>query len=119
LYEIAVKEYSDPFSASKFGAAVVTVTVQEGLAPANDTLADVFDEPVKERKRKDEDDETMLERIQRQSSKKPMPPKKKKKVAGSYAAAMENLHIYNKKGKAKRGSAGYGASRKKSNKKKK
>ena len=110
-----MKEYSDPFSASKFGAAVVAVTVQEGFAPEKDTLADVFDEPVKKRKRKDEDDETMLERIQRQSSKKPMPPKKKKKVAGSYAAAMENLH--NKKGKAKRGSAGYGASRKKSNKK--
>ena len=78
-----MKEYSDPFSASKFGAAVVAVTVQEGFAPEKDTLADVFDEPVKKRKRKDEDDETMLERIQRQSSKKPMPPKKRRRWQGA------------------------------------
>jgi hypothetical protein len=108
---LAVTEVKDPFSESKFGAAVVTVTIQEGFAPPADTLADVFDEPVKKKRRKLEDDETHFERIQRMSSKKGLPPKKKKKGGGSYEAAMERLHTTKKK--VKRGQKGYGNKRNK------
>ena len=106
---VAVKQYEDPFSASAFGSATVTVTTTVGFAPEEDTL--LQDPPVKKRRRP-HDDETAFERIQRKSKGQMLPKRRKKSKEPGRKEVMAEL-ARKKKGKGKKKGGGYGASRKK------